>query len=177
MIADEVQTGFGRTGKWFTMENFDVEADMTVMSKSIAAGLPLSAVSGRSEIMDSPEVKELGGTLGGNPLSCVAAINVIKMIEEQNLLDRSNLIGDQIRNRLTFHSEYVGEVRGIGAMVAIEFVKDKNSKEPFPAFVQNVVRRCQEKGVILITAGPNGNIIRLLPPLVISEDELTLSLK
>lgn len=176
LIADEVQTGFGRTGKWFAMENFEVIADITVMSKSIAAGMPLSAVSGRKEILDSAAVKELGGTLGGNPLSCVAALNVIKIIEEQNLLERANSIGEQILKRFTFSSEFIGEVRGIGAMIGIEFVKDKISKEPHTTFVQNVVKRCQENGLILITAGPNGNIIRLLPPLVISDEELNESI-
>ena len=170
-IADEVQTGFGRTGKMFAMEHFDCEADMTVMSKSIAAGIPLSAVTGKSHIVNYPKVKELGGTLSGNTLGCVASLEVIRMIQEQNLLSRANDIYKIITEKLTISSKYIGEVRGIGAMIGIEFVKDQNSKEPNAQFVQSVVTECFENGVLFMRAG-DGNVIRLLPPLIISDEEL-----
>ena len=171
LIADEVQTGFGRTGKMFAMEHFNCEADITVMSKSIAAGIPLSAVTGKTEIINYPKVKELGGTLSGNTLGCVASIEVIRMIEEMNLLTRANDIYKIITDKLNVSSRYIGEVRGIGAMIGIEFVKDKETKEPNAEFVQSVVTECFEKGVLFMRAG-EGNVIRLLPPLIISDEEL-----
>lgn len=172
LIADEVQTGFGRTGKWFGMEHFGVEPDLTVMSKSLAAGVPLSAVTGKAEIMDAPEEKEIGGTLAGSPLGCVAGLKVINKIERENLLKRAQTIGELIRKQLTFDSKYIGEIRGLGAMVGIEVVKDKVTKEPFPEFVAQVIKECYRHGVIVITAGSNANVIRLLPPLVILNEQL-----
>jgi len=172
LIADEVQTGFGRTGKWFGMEHFGVVPDLTVMSKSLAAGIPLSAVTGRAEIMEAPDKKEIGGTLAGSPLGCVAGLKVINKIERENLLERAKTIGELIRTQLAFDSKYIGEVRGLGAMVGIEIVKDQVTKEPYPEFVAQVVKECYRQGVILITAGSNANVIRLLPPLVIKDDQL-----
>ncbi|RFU70292.1 4-aminobutyrate--2-oxoglutarate transaminase [Peribacillus saganii] len=172
LIADEVQTGFGRTGKWFGMEHFHIYPDITVISKSIAAGIPLSAVTGRSEIVNYPEVTELGGTLGGNPLGCVAALKVIEMIENEKLLERANFIGEQIKSQLNFPSKFLGDVRGLGAMVGMEFVKDKKKKEPNGSFAARVSRGCHERGVITFTAGAHGNVIRLLPPLVITNNQL-----
>ncbi|MEI3600137.1 MULTISPECIES: 4-aminobutyrate--2-oxoglutarate transaminase [unclassified Oceanobacillus] len=175
-IADEVQTGFARTGKFFAMEHFGVAADITVMGKSIGAGIPLSAVTGNAEIMDAPEKKELGTTLGGTPLGCVAGLKVIEDIENNNLMVRAQEIGNKIRSKLTFPSKFVGEVRGLGAMIGIEFVKDLETKEPYPELVKNVVRKCHENGVIVITAGSRGNIIRLLPPLIINDKQLNEAL-
>lgn len=172
LIADEIQTGFGRTGKWFGMEHFNVVPEITVMSKSLAAGIPLSAVTGRADIMDAPDKKEIGSTLGGSPLGCVAGLKVIESIEADQLLNRAHAIGAYIRSRLNIESEYVGEVRGLGAMIGIEFVKDKGTKEPFPELVSKIVQKCYQRGVIVITAGTNGNVIRMLPPLVIEDGQL-----
>ncbi len=171
-IADEVQTGFGRTGKWFGIEHFGVCPDLITMSKSIAAGIPFSAVTGRQEVMDGPMPKEIGSTLGGSPLGCVAGLKVIEMIEQENLLARATEIGDKIREMLAFPSTRIGDIRGIGAMVGIEFVKDKESKEPDADFVKEVVKRCYQKGTIVLTAGSRGNVIRLLPPLVIENEQV-----
>ncbi len=171
-IADEVQTGFGRTGKWFGIEHFEVEPDLITMAKSIGAGIPLSAVTGRQEVMDGPEPKELGSTLGGSPLACVAGLKVIEMIEQNHLLSRADEIGTRIRKHLQFSSNHIGEVRGLGAMVGIEFVKDKASKEPDTTFAKQVVEHCYRKGVIVLTAGSRGNIVRLLPPLIIEDAQL-----
>ncbi|MBM7715009.1 4-aminobutyrate aminotransferase/(S)-3-amino-2-methylpropionate transaminase [Bacillus thermophilus] len=175
-IADEVQTGFARTGKLFAMEHFDVEADITVLSKSIAAGIPLAAVTGKADIMDSPKQKELGTTLGGSPLGCIAGLKVLEMIEKENLTDRANLIGQQIKKRLAHSSSFIGEIRGIGAMIGIEIVKDQDTMEPYPEMVKDIVKKCYENGVIILTAGAYGNVIRLLPPLVITDAELSEAL-
>lgn len=170
-IADEIQTGFGRTGKMFAMEHFDSYADLTVMSKSIAAGIPLSAVTGKAEIVNFPQVKELGGTLSGNTLGCAAALEVIKMIENENLLQRSREIGEKVRSILSFPSKHIGEIRNLGAMIGIEIVKDKESKASYREFVQKVVEGCFQRGVLFMRAA-DGDVIRLLPPLVISDEQL-----
>lgn len=172
LIADEVQTGFARTGKLFAMEHFDVEADITVMGKSIGAGIPLAGVTGKVEVMDAPEAKELGTTLGGNALGCVAGLKVIEIIEKNQLIKRAQEIGKQIRSTFGFQSNYIGEVRGLGAMIGIEFVKDKETKEPYPELVKKIIQSCHQNGVIVITAGAYGNVIRLLPPLVITNEQL-----
>ena len=174
LIADEVQTGFGRTGKWFAMEHFGVVADLTTMSKSIAAGIPLSAVTGRADVMDAPEPKELGTTLGGNPLACVAGLKVIEMIEQLGLLDRAITIGEQIRSKFS-SSRHLGEVRGLGAMNGLEFVKDTTGKVPDANFARMVVQGCYERGVLTLMGG-EGNIIRLLPPPVIEDKQLQQAL-
>lgn len=176
-IADEIQTGFGRTGKWFGMEHFGVVPDITVMSKSLGAGIPLSAVTGIADIMDAPEKKEIGSTLGGSPLGCIAGLKVIESIEEEQLLDRAHTIGEYIRSRMNFESKHIGEVRGLGPMIGIEFVKDKSTKEPFPELVSKIVQECYQRGVIVITAGTNGNVIRMLPPLVIEDGQLEEALR
>ncbi len=132
-IADEVQTGFGRTGKMFAMEHYDVVLDLITMSKSIGAGLPISAVTGRAEIMDSPIIGEIGGTYGGSTLGCIAAIEVIRTIEEEDLFNRANEIGSVFNEKfsgLPLKYKEVGEVRSLGAMCAMEFVKDQITKEP-----------------------------------------------
>lgn len=172
LIADEVQTGFGRTGRWFAMEHFGVAADLTVMGKSLAAGIPLSAVTGRAEIMDSPGPKYIGGTLAGSPIGCATALSVIQMIEDMNLVERAQAIGQQMNQALQFPSGKVGEVRGLGAMIGIELVTDLDSRQPDADFTQRVVHGCLKRGLITITAGNHGNVIRLLPPLVIEDAEL-----
>ncbi|KAB2333560.1 4-aminobutyrate--2-oxoglutarate transaminase [Bacillus mesophilum] len=174
-IADEVQTGFGRTGKMFAIEHFDVVPDLVTMSKSIAAGLPISAVTGRAEIMDAPGVGEIGGTYGGSPLGCVAALEVINMIEEDGLIARADHIGSLFAekfSRLPLQYNKVGEIRALGAMCAIEFVKDSVSKEPDKELVQRITALAQSRGLIIMSAGLYGNIVRLLTPLVVSDEQL-----
>lgn len=171
LIADEIQTGFGRSGKLFAMEHFDAKADLTVMSKSIAAGIPLSAVTGRESIMNALEVKELGGTLSGNPLACVASLEVLKMIDQANLLARAQRIGEIIKEELNFESAHIGDIRGRGAMMALEFVQDKKTKAPCREFVREVVQTCFKRGVLLMMAS-DGDVIRLLPPLIITDEAL-----
>lgn len=170
LIADEVQTGFGRTGKWFAMEHFGVSADLTTMSKSIGGGIPLAAVTGRADIMDAPEPQEVGSTLGGSPLGCVAGLKVIEMIEQQGLLDKATAIGERIRSAFD-SSEHLGEVRGLGAMNGLEFVKGSRDRQPDADFAKKVVEGCYKRGVLVLTAGA-GNIVRLLPPLVIEDAQV-----
>ncbi|USK37592.1 4-aminobutyrate--2-oxoglutarate transaminase [Cytobacillus firmus] len=174
-IADEVQTGFGRTGKMFAMEHYDVVPDLMTMSKSIGAGLPVSAVTGRADIMDSPNIGEIGGTYGGSPLGCAAALEVIRTIEEEGLLERANEIGSLFTEKFSdFPLKYkqVGEVRSLGAMCAIEFVKDQETKEPNKEIVQEILSKAHNRGLIIMSAGLYGNIIRLLSPIVTTNEQL-----
>ena len=174
-IADEVQTGFARTGHMFAVEEEGVVPDMVVTAKGIAAGLPLAAVTGRSEIMDSVHASGLGGTYGGNPVACAAALGVFEIIESQKLVERSahvgKILGDSLR-ALAAKYPVIGEVRGRGAMQAVELVIP-GSKEPNTDAMSKVVKYCQQKGVLVLTAGTYSNVIRFLPPIVIS-DELLL---
>ncbi|MBY6035909.1 4-aminobutyrate--2-oxoglutarate transaminase [Fictibacillus nanhaiensis] len=175
LIADEIQTGFGRTGKMFAMEHFDVVPDLMTMSKSIAAGLPISAVTGKAEIMDAPSPGEIGGTYGGSPLGCVAALEVISMIEDEQLLKRANEIGDIILNTFKKWKEqydFIGDVRGIGAMCALEIVIDKTSKTPDANKAKKIISLCNQNGVAIMGAGLYSNVIRILSPLVISNEQL-----
>ncbi|RKD21811.1 4-aminobutyrate transaminase [Ammoniphilus oxalaticus] len=174
-IADEIQTGFARTGSMFAMEQFGVEPDLITLSKSLGAGIPISAVVGKSEIMDAPNVGEIGGTFAGSPLGCVAALEVIKLIERDGLIERSQAIGRIMDERFkTWQSKYpqVGDVRGLGAMRALELVKDPQSKQPNREAAAQVVQTAQQKGVILLSAGLHSNVLRLLPPLVITDSQL-----
>jgi 4-aminobutyrate aminotransferase/(S)-3-amino-2-methylpropionate transaminase len=172
LIADEIQTGFARTGKMFAMEHFAVEPDLTVLSKAIAAGIPLAAVTGKADIMDAPQPKELGSTLGGSPLGCAAALKVIEIIERDHLAERAAAIGRKIKERLAHSAGFVAEVRGLGAMIGMEIVKDKKTLEPDPEMARKIVQKCYERGVIILTSGAEGNVIRLLPPLVITDVQL-----
>ena len=178
-IADEVQTGFGRTGKMFAIEHFDIEPDLMVMSKSIAAGLPISAVTGRAEVMEAPNPGEIGGTYGGSPLGCVAALEVIEMMEEEGLVERANHIGaisvSRFKDMQKVHPA-IGEVRGLGAMLAIEIVKDPVTKDPDKELTGKILKECHKRGVIVMGAGLYGNVIRLLSPLVITDDQLNEAL-
>lgn len=173
-IADEIQTGFGRTGEMFATTHFEIEPDLMTMSKSIAAGLPISAVTGRAEIMDAPAPGEIGGTYGGSPLGCVAALAVIEKIERERLVERSRIIGQTIRSLFTDLQKTVPliqDVRGLGAMCAVEFVHPETN-DPAKAFVVSLQKGCYEAGVILLSAGVHGNVLRFLTPLVITDDEL-----
>lgn len=177
-ILDEVQSGFARTGDLFAANHEDLQPDLIVTAKALAAGLPLSAVTGRAEVMDSSHVGGLGGTYGGNPLACAAAIAVFEIVEDENLVERANQIGSILHARLnSMQSRFdiIGDVRGRGAMQAIEIVKP-GSKEPFPEAVKSIVKSCQSEGVLLLTAGTYNNVIRFLPPLVISFDLLNKAL-
>jgi 4-aminobutyrate aminotransferase/(S)-3-amino-2-methylpropionate transaminase len=179
-IADEVQTGFGRTGKMFAMEHFDVVPDLMTMSKSIGAGLPISAVTGRAEIMDSANIGEIGGTYGGSPLGCVAALEVIRTIEEDGLIDRAKKIGEIFLEKfqpLQAKYEQIGDVRSLGAMCAIEFIKDASTNNPNKEIVQEIVQSAHQNGLIIMSAGLYGNIIRLLTPLVVTDEQLTEGLE
>lgn len=173
-IADEVQTGFARTGNMFAVENENVVPDMIVTAKGIAGGLPLAGVTGRAEIMDSVHVSGLGGTYGGNPLACAAALGVFETMEAEKLVERANHIGKILGDSLrTLQSKYsvIGEVRGRGAMQAIELVLP-GTKTPNTAAMNAVVKYCQSKGVLVLTAGTYSNVVRFLPPIVITDELL-----
>jgi len=171
-IADEVQSGIARTGKWFASEHFGIEPDLLVSAKSLGGGMPLAAVTGRAEVMDAPGIGGLGGTFGGNPLSCVAALAALETIEKEGLLARSTEIGKRFEARARGWQkkwELVGEVRGLGGMCAIELVRDVRTKEPADGETKELSKYCYEHGVINITAGTFGNVMRILVPLVITE--------
>ncbi|MFJ8528906.1 4-aminobutyrate--2-oxoglutarate transaminase [Bacillus sp. NPDC094106] len=175
MIADEIQTGFARTGSLFAMDSFGVAPDLMTFSKSIAAGMPLSAVTGRAELMDAPGPGQLGGTFSGSPASCAAALAVLDVIEEENLVKRAQIIGQRMMDAFnSWKDKYdvIGDVRGLGAMTAIELVKDRNTKEPASEEVKTVMQETHSKGLITISAGVYGNILRFLPPLVITDEQL-----
>jgi 4-aminobutyrate aminotransferase/(S)-3-amino-2-methylpropionate transaminase len=173
-IADEVQTGFARTGNMFAVEHENVVPDMVVTAKGIAGGLPLAGVTGRAEIMDSVHVSGLGGTYGGNPIACAAALGAIETMQEENLVARANHIGQILGDSLrALQAKYpvIGEVRGRGAMQAIELVMP-GTKTPNTAAMNAVVKYCQSKGVLILTAGTYSNVVRFLPPIVITDELL-----
>jgi 4-aminobutyrate aminotransferase/(S)-3-amino-2-methylpropionate transaminase len=175
LIADEVQCGFGRTGTLFAVEQLGVEPDILVSAKSIAAGLPLAATTGRAAIMDQAHVGGIGGTYGGNPLACAAALEVLNMFERGDLLQRAGRIGQTVCERANDWKDtipLIGDVRGMGAMIAIELVKDRATREPAPDEVLAVVKHCAERGLLTMRAGLYANCLRLLMPLVISDEQL-----
>jgi 4-aminobutyrate aminotransferase / (S)-3-amino-2-methylpropionate transaminase / 5-aminovalerate transaminase len=170
LIADEVQTGFGRTGTMFAMEHYDVEPDLICVAKSLAGGFPLSGVIGRAPIMDAAEPGGLGGTYAGNPLACVAALAVLDVFEDEKLLERSQAIGARLKARLKALQTRndllpVRAIRGPGAMVAFDIVKDRGGDEPDPGATKRVVQRAYESGLILLSCGTSANTIRILVPL------------
>ncbi len=174
-IADEIQTGFGRTGKMFAIEHYDVVPDLITMSKSLGAGIPISAVTGRAEIMDAPNPGEIGGTYGGSPLGCVAALAVIQVMKEEKLLEKAVKIGSKFKarfERLQRTCDRIGEIRHLGAMCALEFIKNKETKEPDKELTAQIITKAHQKGLIIMSAGLYGNIIRLLTPLVIKDEHL-----
>jgi 4-aminobutyrate aminotransferase/(S)-3-amino-2-methylpropionate transaminase len=175
LITDEIQSGIGRTGKFFAIENWDVEPDIICLAKSLAAGLPLSAVITKKEITDSLPGGCIGGTYVGNPVACRAALEVIKIIEEEHLLDRALKIGERLKERfLKMKNSYplIGEIRGIGAMRAIELVKDQKTKEPATQETAQIVQECLKNGVFVPTAGINKNLLRMLVSLEITDEQL-----
>ncbi len=178
-IADEVQTGFARTGQMFACEDESIVPDLITTAKGIAGGLPLAAVTGRADVMDSIHPSGLGGTFGGSPIACAAALGAIATIEEENLVKRANEIGLIMRQHLeAMKKKYpiIGDVRGRGAMQAIELVIP-GSKDPNPAALASIIKYCQQNGVLILSAGTYGNVIRLLPPLVMPEHLLMEALE
>jgi 4-aminobutyrate aminotransferase / (S)-3-amino-2-methylpropionate transaminase / 5-aminovalerate transaminase len=175
LVIDEVQTGLGRTGKMWGIEHYDVEPDLMCVAKSIAAGLPLSGVIGRAEIMDAPGDSAIGGTYVGNPVAQAAALAVLDVFDEEGLIERAGQIGDVIRARMQAWQERwdaVGDVRGLGAMLAIELVHDRETKDPAPELASAVVEAAADRGLLLLKSGIYSNCIRVLVPLVISDAEL-----
>ena len=174
-IADEIQTGMGRTGKMFAMEHWGIEPDLLLTAKSMAAGMPLSAVVGRTEMMNEPQVGGLGGTYGGNPICCRAALAVLDIFEEEKLLEKAQALGRKLRQRFeSFQTrfEIIGDVRGIGSMLALELVKDRVTKEPAADEAKALVKFCYERGLVILSCGNFSNVIRTLMPLVITDDQL-----
>ena len=173
-IADEVQTGFARTGKWFASEHFGIEPDLITMAKSMGGGMPIAAVTGRAEIMDAPGVGGLGGTYCGHPASCAATLAAIETIEKDGLLARSTSIGKRFEARAREWQQkwpLVGDVRGLGGMCAIELVRDPQTREPADAETKEIARYSYEHGLVLITAGTFNNVIRILVPLVVTDEQ------
>ncbi len=175
LIADEVQTGFARTGRMFAVEHFGVEPDLMTLAKGIASGLPLSAVVGKAEIIDAPTPGRIGGTYGGNPVACAAALATIEALEQQDLNTRAEQIGAYLTKRLLALQErfpQMGDIRSLGAMVAVEFVKDPRTREPAKEIVPALIAECFKRGLLIMGAGIFGNVVRFLPPLVLTDDQL-----
>ncbi len=174
-IADEIQTGFCRTGKMFAIEHYGIEPDLIVLGKSLASGMPLSAVCGKSALMEAPQVGGLGGTYSGNPVACAAALATIDIYEKDRLHERAATIGQTLTafwNRLQHTYDVIGDVRALGAMVGVEFVKSPTTKEPHPELVARIVNEGYKRGLILMSAGTYGNVLRALMPLVISDAQM-----
>lgn len=174
-VADEIQTGMGRTGKLFASEHYDIVPDLMTVSKSLAAGLPLSAVVGRKDVLNTAGPGELGGTFAGNPVACAAALAVFDVIEEENLLEKSETVGQKIENKLqqlAQQHDYVGNIRRLGSMVAVELVTDQKTKAPNAEQTANIKNYANEHGLLLLSAGLKGNVLRFLAPLNITDDEL-----
>jgi 4-aminobutyrate aminotransferase/(S)-3-amino-2-methylpropionate transaminase len=174
-VADEVQCGFGRTGKLFAVEHYDIAPDLICTAKSLAAGMPLAAVTGKAEIMDGPHPGGLGGTYSGNPLACVAAVEAINMIRQPEFLQRATEVGGRIRQHLLdLQAEIplIGDVRGLGAMMLMELVKDRELKTPAADETLQLTQECFTRGLIAIRAGLYSNCIRFLPPLNITDEQI-----
>jgi len=175
LVVDEVQTGFGRTGRMFAIEHYGVEPDLITVAKSMAAGLPLSGVVGKAEIMDSLWDNAVGGTYVGNPVALAAAVAVLDVFEEEGLVERARQIGEVVRSRMLGWQERfaaIGDVRGVGAMLAVEYVEDRVTKEPAPGIASRVAEEAALRGLLLLKAGVHSNCNRVLCPLVITDAEL-----
>lgn len=175
MIADEIQTGIGRTGYMFAMDYYGVEADITTVAKSLGAGMPISAVIGKKEIIDSVHPFGIGGTYSANPMACEAALAVFDIFETENLLDKAKSLGEQLHSTLKSFQEkhaLIGDVRGVGPMIAMELVYDRDEKTPAPEKAKQLVEYALERNLILLACGTYGNVIRFLMPLVITEEQL-----
>jgi 4-aminobutyrate aminotransferase / (S)-3-amino-2-methylpropionate transaminase / 5-aminovalerate transaminase len=179
LIFDEVQSGFGRTGRWGAYMHYDVAPDISTWAKSMGGGMPIGAVVGKQEVMDAAKPGTIGGTYLGNPVCCAAALATIALMEEQKLNERGMHIGKLVKERLEKmekSSPYIGDVRGLGAMIAVEFVKDKATKEPHADLCAAITAQCLEEGVVLLKAGPSKNVIRILSPLTIGDADLNQAL-
>jgi 4-aminobutyrate aminotransferase/(S)-3-amino-2-methylpropionate transaminase len=179
LIADEIQSGMGRTGKMWAIEHYDVVPDMLLSAKSLGGGLVISATIGRKEVMDSVDIGGIGGTFGGNPLSCVAALKTIEVIENNGLLDRATYLGKITKDRLDkMKSKYglIGDVRGLGSMIGIELVKDRNTKEPATEGTGEIKKFCYERGLLIMSCGALHNVIRIMFPLTIEDKQLEAGL-
>ena len=179
MIVDEIQSGYGRTGRFFAFEHFDVQPDVVTAGKSMGAGLPLAAVIARRELFDAVPRGDIGGTYGGNPVACAAALAVLDVMDEEDLVRRAAALGTRARHLLeltTARHEEVGEIRGLGPMLAIELVTDRATRAPATDLTARVLARARELGLILIKSGPYDNVIRILPPLTITDDELAIGM-
>ncbi len=175
VVADEIQAGCGRTGRFLASEHFDFRPDIVVLAKALASGYPLSAVVGPSEVMDAPGPSAIGGTYVGNPVACAAANAVLQVIEEEGLVERAEAVGKILRSRweeLAGQIPEIGEVRGLGAMIGVEFVKDRETREPNGAFLSALIREGMQRGVVSVSCGPYHNVLRHLVPLVISDEQL-----
>ncbi len=175
LVDDEIQSGMGRTGTLFAIEHYDVVPDIVTTAKSLGAGLPISGVTGPADVMEAPHVGGLGGTYGGNPVACAAALAVIAELTETDLLERAKRQGELIRRRLDPLEDalrIVGEVRGLGPMVGIELVVDEQTKEPNKLAAAAILKRCHSNGVLILKAGTYDNVVRLLAPLVITDGQL-----
>ncbi|WP_191556134.1 4-aminobutyrate--2-oxoglutarate transaminase [Metabacillus idriensis] len=178
-VADEIQTGFGRTGKLFAIEHFNVAPDLITVSKSLAAGLPLSGVVGKTEMLNVADPGELGGTYAGSPVACAAALAVIDIMEEEKLAEKAEVLGqkmEDVLNELYEKHDYMGDIRRLGSMVAVEIVEDRISKLPNKKKTAEIVKYANENGLLLLSAGLKGNVIRFLMPLVITDEELAKGL-
>jgi 4-aminobutyrate aminotransferase-like enzyme len=179
-VDDEVQSGVGRTGPVWAIERYGVEPDLLVSGKSLGGGLPLAAVTGRADVMDAPETGGLGGTFGGNPVACAAALAVLDEVERSEFRQHSEELGERIRGRLdqlATRIDQIGEVRGLGPMLALELVTDRESKEPAAELAKRTTEAARERGLILLSCGLYGNVIRILVPLVISDEDLDRGLQ
>lgn len=179
LIFDEVQSGFCRTGKWAAYEHFDVRPDISTWAKSLGSGMPIAAVVGRAEIMDAAQPSTIGGTYIGSPVACAAALATIKLMEEQDLNARGEEVGKIVRqrfNRMKEKHPAIGDVRGLGAMMAMEFVKNNDPRQPDHETCSKLVKACANRGLILISAGTHKNVIRVLSPLVITDEQLNTGL-
>jgi 4-aminobutyrate aminotransferase / (S)-3-amino-2-methylpropionate transaminase / 5-aminovalerate transaminase len=179
LIADEIQCGFGRTGEMFGFQHAGIAPDLVVLAKSLAAGLPLSAVVGRTEVVDGPAPGGLGGTYGGNPVACAAALAVLRIFEEENLVERARAIGGRLRAgllALQSRCSHVGDVRGLGAMLAIELVEDRDRKTPATTLAARIIEAARARGLLLLTCGRHKNVVRLLAPLVATMDQIDAGL-
>lgn len=175
LIADEVQTGCGRTGRFLASEHWGIEPDLVTLAKAMGAGYPISAVVGRAELMDAPGPSAIGGTYIGNPVACAAANAVLDVIEEEGLVERASHLGKVIRERweeIAQEVPAVGEIRGVGAMVGVEMVKDRTTREPDPEFVSRLIGNASQRGVVAVSCGIYKNVLRHLIPLVITDEEL-----
>jgi len=179
LILDEIQSGFGRTGRMFGYEHSDIEPDLVCLAKGLGGGLPLAAIVGTADIMDAPPAPGLGGTYAGNPLACAAALAVLDIFDEDHLVERSARIGASLRaglEKLQARVPHIGDVRGLGSMLAMELVTSRESREPDATLAQTVIDHARDRGLLLLKCGPHKNVVRLLPPLVASDADVNCAL-